>query len=147
MDQHYISWATKHYEDLRKSNEYTRIQSNGGILETNAVGSIDGLGDCVYHPNAVTNIISLSELIKTCWVTFDSEKGLYFKLHKPNGELIRFQQSKNGLFFYDPRQKDLILLNSQYENNLNYSNEEIERAKKARNLYAMLGIQVFMILK
>ena len=30
-------------------------------------------------------------------------------------------------------------MNSQYENSLNYNNEEIERAKKARNLYAMLG--------
>ena len=35
----------------------------------------------------------------------------------------------------------MILLNSQYENSLNCSNEEIERAKKARNLYAMLGYQ------
>ena len=40
-------------------------------------------------------------------------------------------------YFYDPRQKDLVLLNSQYENSLKYSNKEIERAKKARNLYAM----------
>ena len=30
-------------------------------------------------------------------------------------------------------------MNSQYEKSLNYSNEEIERAKKARNLYAVLG--------
>ena len=111
----------------------------GLILETNAVGSIEELGDCAHLPNAVTNIISLYELIETQWVTFDSQKGPYFTLHKPNGDLIRFQQSENGLFYFDPRQKDLVLLNSQYENSLNYSNEEIERAKKARNLYAMLG--------
>ena len=86
-------------KDLRKSNEYTRIQSNGDILKSNVVVSIDGLGNCVYHPNAVTNIVSLSELIKTSQVTFDSEKGPYFTLHKPNGELIIFQQSKNVLFF------------------------------------------------
>ena len=30
-------------------------------------------------------------------------------------------------------------MNSQYENSIFFSNEEIERAKKARNLYAMLG--------
>lgn len=61
------------------------IHCNAGVTSTNLVGGLPRYGEVWYSPNGIANIMSLSRVkARGFRVTFDSESGNAFHIHKPN---------------------------------------------------------------
>ena len=126
-------------KNIRKSNNNTKILTNGGGMNTDLIADLTNYGSLWFHPQAIANIISMKNMCKKYRVTFDSENGNKFIVHKPDGTKVIFKMSKQGLYYHDTRDRDVILLNTVAENKAQFSNREIEGATKARELYGQVG--------
>ena len=124
--------------NIRSTNESLKMITNGGEFTTQNKGTLKNYGDVWYDNKAVTNILSLANMVKKYRVTYDSAKGDRFVVHKPDS-LVYFNRSKNGLYYHDTKQRDLCLLNTVKENETYYTQRQIERAKLTRKIYGMVG--------
>ena len=70
--------------NIQEVNDSMTAITNGGELTTNVKGCLAGCGDAWHHPDAMTNILSLSNVVKKCRVTFDSTEDGAFCVHKPD---------------------------------------------------------------
>jgi hypothetical protein len=62
------------------------IHCNAGTTSTNLAGDLPGHGEVWYNPNRITNILLLSRVKERgFWVTFGSNTGSEFHVHKPGG--------------------------------------------------------------
>ena len=96
-------------------------------------------GEVWYHPDAITNILSLSNVAKKYPVSFHSETENQFVVHKPSGDRI-FSVTDYGLYRFDPTDKqNFSFLSVQEQIRQRFSKREYEDAKKARDLHAMVG--------
>lgn len=71
-------------------------------------------------------------------MTYDSAQGDSFVVHKDD-ELLHFICSNNGLYYHDMTNRQITLLNAVSENMEGFYEQQITKAKKARDLYAMVG--------
>ena len=67
--------------------------SNGGTLTTNTVGHIQNLGNAWVSKDALTNIVSFTKVTDKFRITYDSEQGDEFCVHKPKGVIMKFLRS------------------------------------------------------
>ena len=91
-------------KDIRETNEWTTILTNGGTLKTNLKGQLEDYGLVWYHPDAITNILSLAAVIQKYPVTYSSELDNSFVVHKPEGNR-KFNMVDQGLWCFDVRDK------------------------------------------
>ena len=113
--------------NIRTVNGQMTINTNGGSLVTRKMGDLANIGPVWYDHRALTNILSLSKLKRLYRITYDSEDGDVFKVHKPNGEIIIFKCCGNGLYYHDTKEKAINLLNLVAENNKLYSERQYQR--------------------
>ncbi len=71
------------------------LKTNGGKLRTNKQGYVKGVGWVWYHPDAKTNILSLGLLENKYRVTYNSNKGSVFIVHKNEYKQVRFKKQDN----------------------------------------------------
>ena len=102
-------------------------------------GILNGYGEVWYHPDAITNILSLNNVKKKWQVPYDSNGQDRFTVHKPE-KLIHFDCSKNGLYFHNVLNQNVTMVNTVEENSQGFSRRQIEQAKKARKLYHVMCI-------
>src|SRR5210317_193221 len=114
------------------------LQTNAGEIYINKMGNLNGYGKVWCDERAITNILCLNNIKKLYRVTYDSASDDTFIFHK-NNSLIKFTCSQNGLYFHDTDNGQIHLLNTVEENMAGFSEHQINRAKKARDLYAMVG--------
>ena len=126
-------------KDLKDTNEKMIIYTNGGSLTTNKKGILPGYGPVWYHPDAITNILSLNNMKKKWKVTYDSENEDRFTVHKPE-KLVHFKCSDNGLYFHDITNQSITLINTIAENLEGFLKCQIEQARWARKLYMTMGL-------
>ena len=126
-------------KNVQMCDKSTQILTNGGGMKTNLIVDLTNYDSMWFHPDAITNIISLKNMCKKFRVTFDSEDGNRFMIHKPDGTKIIFKMCREGLYYHDTRDRDLILLNTVVENKVKFSNREIEGATKACELHGQIG--------
>ena len=67
----------------------------------NLIGDVCSYGMVWYHPNGITNILSLSWVKDQHPVTYDSRAGNAFVVHKPDGSTRTSHQSDHGLYYHD----------------------------------------------
>jgi hypothetical protein len=67
------------------------IHCDAGVTSTNLIGDLPGYGPVWYHPNGIANIISLARMKDQHHVTFDSENGNRFTIHKKDGSTRDFR--------------------------------------------------------
>lgn len=93
---------------IQKVLQTKTITLNGGKLTTNLIGNLYDYGDVWFSPNAITNIISLSNLKQSCRVMYDrGSHDAFITSTKGKCDLI-FEQSNNGLCFFNTKiQKQL----------------------------------------
>ena len=70
--------------NIQEVNNSMTVIANGGELTKNVKGCLAGCRDAWCHLNAITNILSLSNVMKKCRVAFDSTEDGAFNVHKPN---------------------------------------------------------------
>ena len=125
--------------DIHESGSVTHIISNGGTLKITKKGTLDGYGLVWYHPKAITNILSLSNVTNRIPISYDSRNGEVFIMHKPEGDRY-FTQISAGLYRFDTRDEaNYAFLTTSASVRERFSRREYENAKKARDMHAMVG--------
>jgi hypothetical protein len=66
-----------------------------------------------YNKIAITNILSLSNVIKQYFVTYDSNDQMFVVHRKPEGKPdMEFRMHKSGLHYFNPRDSEFIFVNT-----------------------------------
>jgi len=100
--------------------------------------------DIIGHPSMVdyikVNILSLHNLQKKYKVTYDSDKGNGFVVHKADSNNRVFMPSNKGLFYSDVK-KDVahLLINTVDKNKNKYTVKQYSNAYKARSIQDIIG--------
>jgi hypothetical protein len=68
-----------------QTNDSMTVHGNGGNLTTKTKAHIRNYGEVWFHPEAITNILSLKNVKKKFRVTYDSNGDGSFIVHKPKG--------------------------------------------------------------
>merc|ERR1712197_78514 len=129
-------------EKVWATDEVMTLLGNGGVMSTNQMESIRNLDtrDPVwYHPEYITNILSLAKIKEQYRVTYDSEKGGAFVVHKPGSENLYFHCYSNGLHLIECNDQQFSFVQTLVGNMDGYSARQIKDAKKALELLKILG--------
>jgi hypothetical protein len=131
-------------KNVRKVNKVMNIKCNAGVTWTDMMGDLPGYGEVWYNKNSIANILSLSRVESKYRITYDSDNGKQFIVHKADGMVRQFRQSKNGLFYMDAKDSDedeegTVLINTVNENKKKYTNAAYKQATLARKLQNMIG--------
>ena len=102
-------------KDIRDTNENMTVFTNGGSLTTCKKGFLPGYGLVWYHPDAITNILSLNNVKRKWQVTYESDGYDRFTVHKPD-KLVHFNCSLNGLYYHYTTNPSITLVNTVNEN-------------------------------
>jgi hypothetical protein len=99
-------------ESTFKSSHSMRLKSNGRTMEVKKQAIMRGYHAHVwYNIKAITNILSLSNVIKQYLVTYDSNDQIFVVHREPEGKPdMEFRMHKSGLHYFDPRDNEFILL-------------------------------------
>ena len=128
--------------NIRKHSSTMKIHCNAGVTSTNLIGDLRGYGTVWYHPNGIANILSLARVKEHGYrVTFDSSDGNAFHLHKDDGNVRVFTQSRKGLY-YLRTERDIggvSLVNTVANNATNYSKRDYAKAKLAPQIQRIIG--------
>ena len=89
--------------DIHEVKGSLTIHTQTGTAVTKMRGTVPGYGEVWYCPGGIANILSLANVAKTMEVKFDSANGNQFEVKKVNGKERIFQQSENGLYYFDMR--------------------------------------------
>jgi hypothetical protein len=131
----------KFVTDIRKSKATLRLKSNGGVMKIQQQATLKGFDEPVwYSPDAIANILALSDVTKTYRVTYDSNDSM-FVVHrehkgKPN---MHFVQHPSGLHSWTPGATGMAFVETVAGNKQNYTKRQIKGAEMARALYAAVG--------
>ena len=122
------------------ANGHMDIHCNAGITTTNLVGDLNGYGTVWFHPKGIANILSLKKVKEKYQVTFDSENGNTFVVHKKDGSVRNFTQSERGLYYMDTaKESGTMLVNTVAENKSKYTTRDYARAELARKIQIRIG--------
>ena len=131
------------FTDIRELVEKVIMETNGGNTNVTHEGHWIGYGDAYYHPNAIMNIVSVSDAVKKGFhVFFDSEVENVFYVTNKKGVTIRFPCNEDGLY-----------IKEKVKNHVNattiegFTSRQIARAKLARKLYHNLHAETAPNLK
>jgi hypothetical protein len=115
------------------------VHGNGGTLTANMMAHVENYGDVWFHPNAITNILSLKNVRNKFHVTYDSQGNSAFIVHKPNGIDVHFIMHTDGLHYHDTKNRQLTMVSTVESESQGYSKRQIEQAKTARDFQAKVG--------
>jgi hypothetical protein len=122
-----------------KASRKMRLKSNGGTMMVSHKATVAGYNqDVWFSKNAITNIISLKNLIKQYQVTYDSRDQM-FVVHRDHLPDMEFKMHESGLHYYDPREQGDFVLANTVPGNKGFSQKQRKDAELAKTLYAKLG--------
>jgi hypothetical protein len=92
--------------NIREDTKSVSIHCNAGVARTtNLIGDLPGDGTVWYHPKGIANILSLSRVKEHAYsrVTYDSDGGNSFSVHKPDAGNTggTIEQLDSGLNYTD----------------------------------------------
>lgn len=127
--------------DIHGVQENMRIMCNAGTVVVNHMGTLKGYGSVWYHPDAIANILSLSNVQDKFRVTYDSSRGNCFIVHRPDGTQRVFMPTDNGLYAsnVNSAENGVIMVSTVAENVKSFTKREVKRAEQARRLMAVIG--------
>ena len=92
-------------ERVWTSEESMTLVTNGGEIDTQmkcAIKRLDPNQTVWFHPEYITNVLSLALLKKQFRITYDSTKGGAFVVHRPGKENMHFHCYSNSLHMIEP---------------------------------------------
>jgi len=131
------------------------LRTNGGTLETNMVGDVQGYGKVWYDPTSLANILSLANVRKRFRITMATgpeDPKPKIIVHKSNGDTMIFYEHSMGLFVHDPTNSEVVsnvnlgkVLDYSFYTTLvsnlekQFTKQDVLKAKSAQTLYKRLG--------
>jgi hypothetical protein len=128
-------------ESTFKSSHSMRLKNNGGTVEVKKQVIMPGYHAHIwYNKKAITNILSLSNVIKQYRVTYDSNDQMFVVHREPEGKPdMEFLMHKSRLHYFDPRDSEFIVVNTVSENKAGFTKRQIKESEVARSLYSKLN--------
>ena len=134
-------------KNIRRAKTNMFIHCTAGVAKTNLIRDLPGYGTVWYHPNGIANILSLSKVKEKHRVTFDSNQGNQFIVHRKDGTQRIFQQSPRGLYFLDTSLSPLpvnkangtVLVTTVADKANSFSNADYAQAVLARKIQKIIG--------
>ena len=115
------------------------LQTNAGVLKCDLEGYLANYGWVWFNPQAITNILSLSNVAKKHRVTFDSHGDNIFHVHVANKPTLDFRLHDNGLYYKDcSPNKGVALISTVSENKKNFMKTQVDRANLAQKVHKIL---------
>jgi hypothetical protein len=102
------------------------------------VATLWNYGTVWFNKEGIANILSMSLLKKKFPVTYDSAKGDYFIVKKPDKNII-FAGSPSGLYYHDTTNQAAMLVNTVKQNREGFTDREFDRAKLAHRALGLVG--------
>jgi Zinc knuckle len=115
--------------NIRESPTSMTVHCNAGSRVTKMIGDLPGYGTVWYDPQAIANILSLKNV---------KGNGSFY-VTKPNGTTHEFRESQSGLYYMDTNTQGVMMINTVSENKERYTNEDYQRALKAREIQIKIG--------
>lgn len=127
--------------NIRTVPHSMRIICNAGAVLVTQMGTFQGYGEVWYHPAAIANILSLSNVRRRFRVTFDSSTGNRFVVHRLDGTNRVFLPTEKGLYASQVHDQNdqVVMLSTVKENKKSFTRREVNRAEQARRLMAVIG--------
>ena len=117
--------------DIRNSDKELTMTKNRGPMKSNQKCTIEHLKEVWYNPNSITNILALCDVTKKFKVTMDTSEEKAMLVHLPD-KIIQFDQSDNGLYILNPKEKKSQQHVTTVEENIKFLSAcQQDRAKKA----------------
>jgi len=138
---HEVFSNAKLLTNIRQVSRSLRIHTQAGTATTNWKGDLDGYGPAWHCKGGIANILSLAKVRARCCVTFNSNSGNEFLVHKEDGQICRFKQSRRGLYFMDlaGASTGVTLVDTVAENKAKCTNADCLRAVLARSNQKRMG--------
>ena len=124
--------------NIRESKCVLTLHCNAGKVSVTQKGYLRGYGTVWYCPDGIANILLLYNVQKKHRITFDSDVGTGFTVHKEDGSTRVFKPSKKGLFYSDVK-SGVVLINTVDSIKNKYTVKEYSDACKARSIQDMIG--------
>ena len=126
--------------NIWNANNIPGVVSTVGTLDVNQMAHIKGIGDVPFSNEGITNLLSMTKWIDSGFrIKMDTDIENAVDVYTNNNRIIKFTRSKNGLYFHDTEDRQMVFLNSQYENSLLYTCRQVKEAKIARDLYRKMS--------
>ena len=137
-------------KDIRQSNTALKMHTNTGSKDSNQQATVPGLGNVLFHEDAIANIFGFGDLVSKYRITYDSEKGDAFLVHMEH-KTVKFTRRPEGLYQFKVPQtyKEEFKMNQEEKSNnmiqtvdgnkIVYTKRQMERAKVAIKLYHIPG--------
>ena len=107
---------------IKNSSKPLKLLSNGGLMMINKIVAIGDGNKVWYLSHAVMNILSLKFVFSIYHVTYDSCEESFVVYRKDAGmPNMEFRMHHSGLHLHDPREYDLIFVNTVDENKIPFS--------------------------
>lgn len=131
---------------IHRARNYIRLVFNAGTIVVTQVGTFPGYGEVWYHPEAIANILSLSNVQKRFRVTFDSDHRNQFVVYRPDGTRRVFRPTEKGLYTSAVNSvsavtnagEQVAMASTVEEIKTSYTRREVKRAEAARRLMAII---------
>lgn len=126
--------------NIRPVPKRMKIICNADKTVVTKMGDLGGYGPVWYHPQAIENILSISNVQKRYKVRYDSGEGDFFTLLREDGSTRTFRPTETGLYasqMLEPR-KEVAMVSMVEENQKRFIKPEVRRAKEARRLMAII---------
>ena len=132
--------------NIAKSEDQLILATNGGKLTTTLTANVPGYGAVWFHPDALTNIFSFSNMQKKHPVVYNQGTDT-FNVEWQKGRVASFINDGRGLYFYKPTYKTCetdtqdvsMVVDTIKENKLLFTARQVEQAKLARKIYHAIG--------
>ena len=91
------------HQDTKEVNNESGVMGNGGTLDANHVGTLNGMGEQPFNENAMANVPCAAKLKDAGFdVHWNTKKTDATFVESPHDDLVRkFHRSNNGLCFHD----------------------------------------------
>jgi hypothetical protein len=123
-----------------------QLSTQAGSTTTNWMADVPGYYRPVwFHPGGIANILSMVNMIAKYRVTYDSrgtKNANQFCVHKEDGRLCIFQQSRRGLCYLDTAKTEnhtVLAVTTVETNKSKYTNRDYSRALLARKIQVLVG--------
>jgi hypothetical protein len=131
-------------KNIRKVNTPMKIHSTAGVTMTDLVGDFPGYGTVWYHPDGISNILSLARVCSLGYtVKYSINDDNEFVVTKPDGGTRCFKQSEKGLCYLDTLQTaskyNAAFVTTVANNQYKYSSKDYSRAVLARKIQKIIG--------
>jgi hypothetical protein len=78
------------------------MATNAGTKTLNLKGDVIGFGKAWYDPDFMANIFGFAKMAEQHRITYDSNIEDAFLVHTEDGDVLKFEQTSEGLYAYRP---------------------------------------------